>query len=196
MPHSHYSQLGYGYWWEAPVFHIGLFRALMLESSHDMAASICTGVDPGEQGGSHCALHNLGSDITYSTVTSTVSHWSPRSTQFILWGNSWGHKREARVTGSYLEAAYIVPQWSMFLSQPLPKSSESHPVTAAVWNLGSCHLTQVQAQMSLLGSSSSNKMISLNLKTWELETGYSFPSTNPRYGGWDRYRIPAVYMQF
>lgn len=28
-----------------------------------------TGGDPGEQGGSHCALYDLGSEVTCSTVT-------------------------------------------------------------------------------------------------------------------------------
>lgn len=47
-----------------------------------------TGGDPGEQGGSHCALYDLGSEVTCSTVTYTVSYWSHRSTQFIVRGDS------------------------------------------------------------------------------------------------------------
>lgn len=38
---THDSQVGYGCWQETPVLHIGLFRSLLLDCSHDMAVSFC-----------------------------------------------------------------------------------------------------------------------------------------------------------
>lgn len=77
-----------------------------------------TGGDPGEQCGSHRALYDLGLEVTCSTVTSTVSYWSHRSTEFIVWGDSRGHEREARIIGIYVDAGYIVHHWPPVVHVP------------------------------------------------------------------------------
>lgn len=155
---------------------MGLFWSLRLMTWQSVFA---TGDVPGEQGQNHCPLGpRLRNCIQYChfhsfllvtqvnpvhCVRRFTSTWKGNKDYWELFGGQFGRGP------LNAEVPYQIPL-------------ESHPITAVVWSPGSHRLTEVQAWMRLLGSSSSNT-IHLLLQTWELETGYPFPSTNPRYGG-------------
>lgn len=149
-----------------------------------------TGDNPGEQGRNHCPLRpRLRNCIQYCHFRSFLLVTQVNSVHCVrglmrVWK---GNKDYWELFGSPLHNPPLAPSDSCSClmqrsSDPLPNSSWVSPhyssslkswIASPYWGPGMSEVPGVQ----LL------KYDSSPLQTWELETGYPFPSTNPRYGG-------------